>query len=54
MLKMFIIAFCLLFTFGCETPKTYTTQREYSEEYAWDKEKGIVKNYNASGKIEWK
>lgn len=52
MLKL--IPFCFLFAIGCQPIREYTVHQEYVEEKAWDREKGIVKNYEASLEIRWK
>lgn len=54
MLKYFFITTCLLYTFGCQMPKQYTIEKDYVEESGWDREQGIVKNYESSVKIQWK
>jgi len=53
MIKIPAIAFCLFFMVGCQPVTKYTPQQDYIEEQKWDKEKGLVKNYEASWSIQW-
>ena len=53
MIKISAITFCLFFMFGCQPCAKYTSHQEYIEEQAFDKEKGLVKNSEASWSIHW-
>ena len=53
MIRISAITFCLFFVAGCQPVAKYTTQQDYIEERKWDKEKGLVKNYEASWSVQW-
>lgn len=46
----FACSLCLL---GCNPNLKFTTHEKYTETMRWSHEKGLVKDWEASKKIEW-